>query len=370
MSSEHSPHHSTTSIRGQRPQVRAVGVALPPNYVEQQVLTQALRDYWVRRYGSAKRLDEFHRAVRVRGRHLALPISDYPALDSFGKTNRAWKTAAAQVGEAALRSALDRAGLQPVDVDHFFFVTVTGIATPSIDARLINCLGMRPDVKRTPIFGLGCVGGAAGLARAADYLKAFPDQIAVVLSVELCSLTLQRDDLSLANLIASGLFGDGGAAVVVAGAEAQRCAPQGPRVIATQSTLYPGTERLMGWDVVDSGFKLVLSPRVPDAVEQNLGADVDRFLAGHDLDRGAIGHWIAHTGGPKVLQVIERALNLPCNALEHSWRSLQEIGNLSSASVLFVLADLLEAQQAKPGDYGMLMAVGPGFCSELVLLRW
>ncbi|HEV3110550.1 MAG TPA: 3-oxoacyl-[acyl-carrier-protein] synthase III C-terminal domain-containing protein [Candidatus Binataceae bacterium] len=368
MSSEHLPEYPATSADRHAPQVRAVGLALPPNYVEQQVLTDALRDYWTRKYGNARRLDDFHRAVRVRGRHLALPITEYPPLDTFAKTNQAWNTAAVEVGEAAVRSALDRSGLEPADVDHFFFVTVTGISTPSVDARIINRTGMRPGVKRTPIFGLGCVAGAAGLARASDYVRAFPDHVALLLSVELCSLTLQRDDLSLANLIASGLFGDGAAAVVVAGA--RRAMAQGPRVIATRSALYPGTERVMGWDVVDSGFKVILSPRVPEVIEQNLGGDVNGFLAEHGLDRGAIRHWIAHTGGPRVLQAIESALGLPCDALERSWRSLHEIGNLSSASVLFVLADLLAAQQAKPGEYGMLMAMGPGFCSELVLLRW
>ncbi|HEY2104215.1 MAG TPA: 3-oxoacyl-[acyl-carrier-protein] synthase III C-terminal domain-containing protein [Candidatus Binataceae bacterium] len=368
MSSEHPPQSPATSAGHEAPQVRAVGLALPPNYVEQQVLTAALRDYWTRKYGNARRLDDFHRAVRVRGRHLALPITEYPALDTFAKTNQAWNTAAVEVGEAAVRSALARAGLEPADVDHFFFVTVTGISTPSVDARIINRAGMRPGIKRTPIFGLGCVGGAAGLARAADYVRGFPDHVALLLSVELCSLTLQRDDLSLANLIASGLFGDGAAAVVIAGA--RRATAQGPRVIATRSALYPGTERVMGWDVVESGFKVILSPRVPEVIEQNLGADVDCFLAEHGLDRGAIRHWIAHTGGPRVLQAIESALSLPCDALERSWRSLREIGNLSSASVLFVLADLLAARQAKPGEYGLLMAMGPGFCSELVLLRW
>jgi alkylresorcinol/alkylpyrone synthase len=347
--------------------ISAVGLALPPNYVEQHVLTAALRNYWTAKYGNARRLEEFHRSVRVRGRHLALPLDHYAALDSFAKTNRAWTTAAIQVGEAAVRAALDKAEIEPADVDHFFFVSVTGISTPSIDTRIINNLGMRTGVKRTPIFGLGCVGGAAGLARASDYARAYPGQITLLLSVELCSLTLQRDDLSLANLIASGLFGDGAAAVVVAGA---RRANRGPCVIDTQSTLYPDTERLMGWDVVDSGFKIVLSPRVPDIVREHLGADVDRLLARHGLARSAIRHWIAHTGGPKVLQGIESALDLPCQALERSWRSLNEIGNLSSASVLFVLGDFLADGQARPGDYGMVIAVGPGFCSELVLVQW
>lgn len=350
------------------PRIRAVGTGLPPNYVEQRVLTDALREHWSRKYGHTRHLEQFHQAVLVRGRHLALPMTEYPALDTFAKSNQAWTRVAAEIGEAAVRAALDQAGLEAAAIDHLFFVTVTGISTPSIDTRIINRLGMRAAVKRTPIFGLGCVAGAAGLARASDYLRAFPQHTAVLLSVELCSLTLQHDDFSLANLIASGLFGDGAAAVVLSGGG--RPEARGPRIVATRSVIYPDTERLMGWDIVESGFKIVLSPRVPDVVEQHLGGDVDSFLADYGLERGAIRHWLAHTGGPKVLRAIESALELPCDALERSWRSLREIGNLSSASVLFVLADMLAAEQAKPGDYGLLMAMGPGFCSELVLLRW
>jgi alkylresorcinol/alkylpyrone synthase len=368
MNSDHSRDCSAASAADRAPEIRAVGLALPPNYVEQQVLTAALRDYWIRKYGNTRRLDEFHRAVRVEGRHLALPLAEYPPLDTFAKSNQAWCTVAAEVGESAIRCALSGAGMAARDIDHLFFVTVTGISTPSVDSRIINRMGMKSSVKRTPIFGLGCVAGAAGLARAADYVRAFPDHTAIVLSVELCSLTLQRDDFSLANLIASGLFGDGAAAVVVGGP--QHDGSNGPRVLATRSVFYPDTERLMGWDIVESGFKIVLSPRVPEVVEKHLRGDVESFLADQGLDRGAIRHWIAHTGGPRVLQAIESALDLPCDALERSWRSLREIGNLSSASVLFVLADLLEARQANPGDYGLLMAMGPGFCSELVLLQW
>jgi alkylresorcinol/alkylpyrone synthase len=272
------------------------------------------------------------------------------------------------VGEQAVRQALQRAGLEPSEVDHLFFVTVTGVATPSVDARLMNRLGLRPDVKRTPIFGLGCVAGAAGTARASDALRAYPDQVAVLLSVELCSLTLQREDLSIANIIASGLFGDGAAAMVLSGAE--RPAPGVPRILATRSVFYPDTERVMGWDVVNGGFKVVLSAKVPDVVRGHVRGDVTGFLTEQGLRIEDIRHWVAHTGGPKVLEAFESTLELPSGALARSWKSLRETGNLSSASVLFVLESLLASDEAKPGDYGLLMAMGPGFCAELVLLRW
>ncbi|MFH1176344.1 MAG: 3-oxoacyl-[acyl-carrier-protein] synthase III C-terminal domain-containing protein, partial [Acidobacteriota bacterium] len=263
------------------------------------------------------------------------------------------------------------AALAPRDIDHLFFVTTTGIATPSIDARLVNRLALRPDIRRTPIFGLGCAGGAAGIARAADYLRAFPEQVAVLLSVELCSLTLQRDDFSIPNIISSGLFGDGGAAVVLAGGErADDPGARGPRVVATGSVFYPATERVMGWEIVESGFKVVLSARVPEVVREHARNDVDGFLATNGLARHQIRHWIAHTGGPRVLTAFEEALELPAGALERSWQSLRSTGNLSSAAVLFVLGELLDSGEARAGDNGLLLAMGPGFCAELALLRW
>ena len=349
------------------PRVSAVGRALPKHYLDQEALIAALRGYWARKHFHVERLEDLHRAVQVSGRHLALPLDGYAGLDSFAKCNDAWIEAAQELGAAALSDGLARAGLSPGDVDHLFFVTVTGIATPSLDARLVNRLAMKSSVKRTPIFGLGCVAGAAGTARAADALRAYPGEVAVLLSVELCSLTLQREDLSVANIVASGLFGDGAAAVVLTGGAREG---SGPRVAATRSVFYPGTERVMGWDVVDSGFKVVLSARVPEIVRAHIRDDVDVFLRDHGLGRGDIRHWIAHTGGPKVLEAFQGALELPEGALTRSWRSLRDVGNLSSASVLFVLGDLLDAAEARPGDLGVMVAMGPGFCSEIVLLAW
>ncbi len=357
------------------PVLLAVGTALPPNVVDQQSLAALLRGLWSEEYGASRRwqttFDQVHRTVRIDRRYLALPVSEYAALDSFGKTNAAWTRVAPELGAAAVLDVLGGAGLGVRDVDHLFLITGTGIATPSIDARLMNRLGMRPDVQRTPIFGLGCAGGVAGVARAADYVRAYPDRIALVVSVELCSLTLQRGDRSIANVIAASLFGDGAAATVIAGAEIAGGQSGGaPRVIATRSVFYPDTERMMGWDVVDSGFKIVLSPAIPDLVRKHIGSDVDDFLVAHGLERCAISHWIAHTGGNRVLEALDAALELAPGAFERSWRLLGATGNLSSASVLFVLRDLLDSRNARPGDWGVMLAMGPGFCAELVLLRW
>ncbi len=352
--------------------IAAVGKALPPHYYGQDELLAALRDRWADRHFNLARLDSLHKNVLVGGRHLALPIDEYDRLATFGDANDAWIRVAQEVGEAAVRDGLAAAGLATGDVSALFFVTVTGVATPSIDARLMNRLALRSDVKRNPIFGLGCVAGAAGIARAADYVKAYPREVAVLLSVELCSLTLQREDLSIPNLIASGLFGDGAAAVVVTGAEREdgRSALPGPRIVATRSIFYPDSERVMGWDISERGFKIVLDASVPEVARDHLRADVDGFLTDHGLSRADIASWVAHPGGPKVLEAMAEALELPPGALDVTWRSLREVGNLSSTSVLLVLKDTIEHHRPPPGSLGLLMAMGPGFCSELVLLEW
>lgn len=351
------------------PVLRSIGRALPTNYYPQEILSTALWNEWSGKVEDRALYDRLHRSVGVRGRHLALPMDEYRGVDTFGKANDKWIERAAELGQEAVQSALDRAELSPTDIDHIFFTTVTGIASPSIDAKLVNRLSMRDDIKRTPIFGLGCVGGAAGLARASDYLRAFPRHTALLVSVELCSLTLQLRDRSIANIIASGLFADGAAAAIVNGAEKQRDARQ-PHVIASQSMFFHDTEQMMGWHVGDNGFEIVLSPGVPDLVRSKLRGGADSFLDQHGLSRRDIKHWIAHTGGPKVLLAMEEALEIPRCSLERSWRSLASIGNLSSASVLFVAADFLESNVARTGDYGVLLSMGPGFCGELVLLQW
>lgn len=357
----HRPESPDDGVR-----IAAVGHAFPDHFYSQEDLLAALREEWAGRLHNLDRLDQIHRNVLVGGRHLALPVEAYRDLDGWGRANDAWIEVAQEVGGRAVSAALAGAGLAPEDVDVLVFTTVTGVAVPSVDARLITRLGLRPDVVRVPLFGLGCVGGAAGLARTADLVAGRPGAVAVLLSVELCSLTLQRRDVSVANMISSGLFGDGAAAAVVTGGGG---AGTGPEVVSSRSVFYPDSERVMGWDVSERGFSIVLSAEVPEMVRTHLPGDVDGFLAEHGLTREAIREWIAHPGGPRVLEAVQEALDLPPEALEGAWRTLRTRGNLSSTSVLLVLEEVL-AEPPAGGSWGLLFAMGPGFCSELVLVRF
>lgn len=354
-------------------QIAAVGQAFPTHYYDQDQLIEAFREIWGQRHHNMARLERIHRNVLVGGRHLALSLEGYEALDGFGSANDAWIEVAQEVGERAVRDALARSGVDPATVGAIFFTSVTGIATPSIEARILNRIPELPrHTKRIPMFGLGCVAGAAGVARAADYARAFPDQTALLLSVELCSLTLQREDLSIPNLISSGLFGDGAACAVVCGEQvAQGAEITGPRVLASRSVFYPDTERVMGWDISETGFKIVLSADVPKVVEQNLRGDVDAFLDSQGLELAQIGNFVCHPGGPKVLMAFESALERPRSAFQVTWDSLAQVGNLSSSSVLLVLRDTMAPElRPEPGTLGLMLAMGPAFCSELVLIQW
>lgn len=348
-------------------EITSAASALPPYYYPQEVLVEAFRKYWGNRLDRFNILERLHAAAQVDGRYLALPIEKYPLRD-WGEANNFWIESSLQLGQQAICRAMEQAQVKREDIGAFFFVSVTGIASPSIDARLINLMRLNPHMKRIPIFGLGCVAGAAGIARAADYVKAYPNQAALLLSVELCSLTIQPDDLSAANLVSTGLFGDGAAAVVIAGSELD--VPHGPQILQTRSTFYPQTEYVMGWDISQGGFRIVLSRDVPEVVLKNLGRDVDQFLADYQLTREDIGCWVIHTGGPKVLEATEQALELLPGAIDASWSCLRKTGNLSSASVLFVLEEIMKNRRPAPGTWSVLAAMGPGFCSELVLLRW
>jgi alkylresorcinol/alkylpyrone synthase len=347
-----------------------VATALPEHRYGQRELALAAEQLFGDERVSRAALERFFRRVGVEQRFLSLPVHEYAVRSGLKARNEAWLETALPLAETVVRDALSEAGVEAGDVGAMFGVTSTGIAVPSLEARLMNRLPLRASMKRVPLFGLGCLGGAAGVARAADYLRAHPREAAVLLTVELCSLTVQREDVSVANIISAGLFGDGAAAVVLLGAEHPGASERGQRVVDSLSHFFPDTERMMGWDVVDGGFKIVLSPDIPVLARERVSPVVDELLARNGVARTEIGAWIVHPGGPAVMKAMVGGLGLPTDALRHTERSLAQVGNLSSASVLFLLDDFRRRVQPARGAYAVILALGPAFSAEAVLVQW
>jgi alkylresorcinol/alkylpyrone synthase len=349
----------------ERMKIAGVASAFPSHSYLQKQITDALIEYWGDSLEAPELMRRIHCNAGVEVRHLAFSFEQYARFTTFGESNRAWLKVGEELGTKAIDAVLERTGFARKDIDALYLNSITGIASPSLDARLANCMGLRSDLKRTPIFGLGCVGGAVGLVRAADYLRAFPGQVAVLLSVEVCSLTLQLGDRSVANMIASGLFADGAVAALLCDSAAS-----GPEIIATKSVFYPETEEMMGWDISEKGFRVILSPKLPELIRSRFAYDVDIFLQENGLARKDIKSWVIHPGGPKILQAVESSLELIDGQLAASWDCLARYGNLSSASVLKVFEEVMVRNRPAPGTSGVIAAMGPGFCAELLLLRW
>jgi alkylresorcinol/alkylpyrone synthase len=344
--------------------------AYPGYYYRQEEITAAMQTLWAGRPSSLERLASFHRNMEINGRYLALPLEEYLRPSGFKERNQAWIHTALKLGERAICQVLDQAGVDASDIDQIAFTTITGIAAPSIDARLMNRIPFSRGLKRMPLFGLGCMGGAGGIARLADYLVGHPKEVGLLLSVELCSLTIQQNDLSPENMVSTGLFGDGAAAVMMVGTEHPLAKQDQPRVIATRSIFFPETEYIMGWDMSDTGFKVLLSSDVAEIVKTSLSPALDAFLAEHGLCSDQIDRWLVHPGGPKIVHAIETALGLKSGMLDRSREQLASVGNLSSAAVLVMLEKVLREQTPLSGMHGLLMAMGPGFSAELILLEW
>lgn len=354
------------------PRILSVATALPPHRAPQSETRQlATRMFGPSLSALDQRLLGVFDSAGIESRHFVRPLAWYETPRGFGEMNAAYLDHALDLSADAVGRALERCGLNARDIDHLVFVSSTGIATPSLDARLANRLGFRGDFRRSPLWGLGCAGGAAGLARARDFALADPGARVLLVAIELCSLTFQRLDVDRRNIVAASLFADGAAAVVVGGTRAT--APRAPfrplELLASRSTLWADTLDVMGWDVDDSGLHVVFSRDIPTIVRDWVRPNVESFLGSRGLGLDALAHVVAHPGGPKVLAAYCEALALPPEAFRHAFQVLRECGNMSSPTCLFVLERALAAGDFAAGDLGLLAALGPGFSSELVLLQ-
>lgn len=352
--------------RPETSQIKAVQSAFPAQRYPQSELTAKVAELSGLGPDARALLQRLHGKAGVDYRHTVLPLSEYAGLRGVELANDRYIGEAVELGALALRRAFEAAEVPPREVDLLIVTSVTGVAVPSLDARLIPQLGMRPDVKRLPIFGLGCVAGAAALARLHDYLLAWPSHHVALLAVEICSLSWPMTDVTTADMVSSGLFGDGAAAVVATGGQSA----EGLRVVATRSEVYPDSGDTLGWHLGAEGFRIVLTAELADVIEGRLSGTVTSFLAEHGLTVEEITTWVCHPGGPKVIDAIQSSLKLADDAVEHSRRSLAEVGNLSSASVLHVLEKTIAADPPPPGSMGLMIGLGPGVSVELVLLRW
>ncbi len=354
-------------IDSRMPRIAAIGRALPPYKLTQAEVARFACEHFDASTLDLERLRSVFNNANIDSRYFSVPAEWFQTDKSLVDKNQIYIESCDTLGAVAVRECLQNAGVSASDVDYIIFVSTTGLATPSIDARLINRLGMRSDIRRTPIWGLGCAGGAAGLSHAYHHLLGHPRERVLVVAAEFCGLTFQHGDMSKSNFVAMALFGEGVAAVLLTGGEV---GGDGPSVLGTRSTFWPDSLDVMGWNVMNTGMQVVFNQKIPDIVASLARPDVDAFLAAHGFSLGDVSHFILHPGGAKVIEAYGKALGLFGEQLDIGRQILREYGNMSSVTVLFVLAETLSRGTKPTGELGLISALGPGFCAESLLVRF
>jgi alkylresorcinol/alkylpyrone synthase len=350
-------------LKASDPKVLSVATALPPYRIGQDEVKEFARALFSDEFKDIERLAPVFDNVRVDDRYFCVPREWFERDHGFPERNDLYVEHALDLSEKAARRALDRAGAAAEDVGAIFFVSTTGLSTPSLDSRLIFRLGLSEHTRRVPIWGLGCAAGVAGLAHAADHARLYPGKLTLLVGVELCGLTFQRGDLSKANLVATSLFADGAAAVLLGEGA------QGIELTGGHSTTWPETEDIMGWEVVETGFKVKISRSIPTLVRQRMTENLATACEFAGLSPEEIRHYVTHPGGARVLDALEEVLGFEPGGLTLSREVLRDCGNMSSVTVLFVLERFLRNREFATGDMGMLSALGPGFSAEHVFFR-
>ncbi len=345
------------------PRIQAVGTAVPTYALEQSEIKNFVAALFHSHVDNLDRLLPVFESSCIKVRHLSQPLDWYGASHSFGEANKIFEQVALQLSEEAALEAMKKANVQPEDVGMVIFISSTGIVTPTLDAKLIQRLGLSPHTGRLPIWGLGCGGGVSGLARAAELSYCLQGRSVLLVTVELCSLTFQQNDYSKSNLVGTSIFADGAAAAVIT------IDGDGPAILGNYSTLFPDSADVMGWDLVETGFKVRFSKNIPSIVRRHLPNLLNSACGKWNIKQEEIVHYVVHPGGAKVLSAYSESLGLANNKLTDAYDVLADFGNMSSASVLFVLNRFM-AQTPLTGNYGVMLALGPGFSAEQVLFKW
>ncbi len=348
------------------PNIVAVATAVPEFEVDQATVCEIVSNHFSGRLDELDRLLPIFSNAGITTRYFSRPINWMIQPHSLEERNKAYTDCATDLSAAAATKLITQNEMSPEDFDYIIYVNTTGLSTPSIDARLINKLNLRRNIHRTPIWGLGCAGGAAGLAHAYRYLLGHPQGKVLLIATELCGLTFLADDFSKSNLVATALFSEGSAAVFLAG---DKVNSDGMEIIGTKSTFYPDSLDVMGWNVVSKGLQVIFAQRIPDIVKEHAAKDIDDFLITHNLSLKDISTFLFHPGGTKVLKAYETALDLTNNELSLSWDVLKDYGNISSVTVLFILERFMNQNRQGSKGYGLITALGPGFCSESMLIK-
>jgi alkylresorcinol/alkylpyrone synthase len=339
------------------------GVSLPYKVKQQDVKAQA-RALFAEHFPQVDRLMPAFDNTEIVTRNFCKPISYYAEPNTFEQRNDDYIENALQYSIQAIETALAKADVNKVDITDLIFISTTGLATPSIDALIINKMRLNPHINRIPVWGLGCGGGVSGMAKANTLAKANPDALVLLVAVELCSLTLIKNDYSKSNFIGSSLFSDGIAAVIVKGDNHNT--QKKINILAASSKLYYDSLEVMGWDFKDTGFKVLFSKDIPTFIHENIRGDIDAFLSKQNLELKDIKNFVFHPGGKKVLDAYADALKVEGDFLHNTRQVMNENGNMSSVTVLYVLEKFME--EGYESGYGLMLAMGPGFSSEMVLL--
>ena len=345
------------------PKIQAVGTAVPNYALEQREIKQFVTALFHSHVANLEHLLPVFENSCIHVRHFSQPLDWYGTTHSFAEANQIFEQVALDLSEIAALKAMQKAHVKPEDIGMVIFVSSTGIVTPTLDAKIIQRLGLSSHTGRLPIWGLGCGGGVSGLARAAEISQSLQGKSVLLITVELCSLTFQQNDYSKSNLVGTSIFADGAAAAVIT------VDGDGPAILGNYSTLFPDSADIMGWDLVETGFKVRFSRDIPSIVRRYLPNLITGACTKWNIDQNNIVHYVAHPGGAKVLSAYRESLGLTNDKLTYAYDILASNGNMSSASVLFVLEKFM-AETAPSNDYGVMLALGPGFSAEQVLFQW